>query len=94
MRRIVYSDRARRELIEIFVWIARDNMNAANRVLARIEATVEGLADFSTGRQVRLADTFDKVVVGQPYIVTYSIVGSVLTILTVRHTSRRPLGES
>ena len=92
MKRILYSRRARQDLVEIFVWIAREDSQAAERVLSRIEAAIEGLADFQTGRRGRLKNTFDKVVAGQPYIATYRIDRATITIVTIRHTSRRPLG--
>lgn len=97
MRRIRYDTDALADLDEIFRYIAEDSPRAAQSVLRQIRATIEGLTEFSTGRRGRVAGTLDKVVVGQPYIVVYSIddddpTDRCIDILTVRHTSRRPLG--
>ena len=102
MRRIVYDRAVGFDLDNIYDYIVDRNPAAAGRVVDRILKTIEGLADFSTGRPGTVAGTRVKVVPGYPYVVLYAIETSgpgddaqqTLRILTVRHTSRRPLGES
>jgi toxin ParE1/3/4 len=92
MRRIRYDEAAVLDLNSIFEWIAAENPAAADRVLDRIVVTIERLSDFAVGKPGRIAGTFDKVVVNLPYIITYELDDDGLTVLAVRHTSRRPLG--
>lgn len=83
---------ALRDLNEIFDWIAAENPSAAERVLHDIDLTIEGLRQFATGRPGRIEGTFEKVVVGNPYIVVYQLrrydEQETIVILYVQHTSR------
>ncbi len=45
MAEIVFSPRARRDLIEIWIYIAEDDIDAADRLVALIEGAIAGLAD-------------------------------------------------
>ncbi|WP_245479700.1 type II toxin-antitoxin system RelE/ParE family toxin [Hansschlegelia zhihuaiae] len=72
MRDIRIETVARDDLDRIFAWIADENPAAAERVLDRIDKTIRGLADFSTGRPGRLPGTFEEIVPGLPYIVIYA----------------------
>ena len=44
MAEIVFSPRARRDLIEIWIYIAEDDIDAADRLLDLIEEAIDGLA--------------------------------------------------
>ncbi|WP_020177583.1 type II toxin-antitoxin system RelE/ParE family toxin [Methylopila sp. M107] len=97
MRQIRFDEGVAAELDEIFDWILNDNPAAARRVLLRIMSTIDGLKDFSTGRIGRIAGTREKVVVGYPYLIVYSLATTgngeeTIDIHSIRHTSRRPLG--
>jgi addiction module RelE/StbE family toxin len=78
------------DLSEIGDFIARDNLNAASRVLQSIRDQVRSLEDQpQTGRPGRIEGTRELVHPRYPYIVAYRIVGNNAEILAVRHTSRR-----
>lgn len=60
------------DLRHIGEWIAKDDPAAATRVIDRIFADIERLAHFPLiGRPGRVAETYEWVVVGLPYIVVY-----------------------
>jgi toxin ParE1/3/4 len=88
--RIVWLRRAILNLDEAALWIAKDNLPAAVRVVARIRQTRERLADHpESGRPGRIAGTRELVVAGLPYIVAYRAHAGRIGILRVLHTSRR-----
>jgi plasmid stabilization system protein ParE len=72
--------------------ITADNPSAARRVADRIRDTGAALGDRATGRPGRVAGTYEKLVVGLPYIIAYSITNKggreVISILRVIHTAR------
>ena len=88
MRRIVWSNEARREFIDAVAYIARDDQAAARRMRGRIDAAVQGLSDRSTGRPGRVPGTHEKSVTGAPYIIAYAVDASTVTILRVVHGAR------
>jgi toxin ParE1/3/4 len=98
MRPVVWSEEARQDYFEILHYIASDNPFAAERVIDAIEEAGNGLSEFATGRPGRVAGTYEKLVVGLPYIVAYSIARSggreIISIVRVIHTARNwPSGE-
>ena len=66
--------------------------DAARRVANRIAEAVEGLAQRNTGRPGRVEDTFEKSVVGLPYIVAFAVEVhdgvERIVVLRVIHTAR------
>lgn len=90
MKHVQWSDDAVADLERQVVHIAKDNPAAARRVATRIRETGDRLSEFATGRQGRVAGTYEKSVAGLPYIIAYALNGddTVLTILHVIHTSR------
>ena len=86
--KVVFARSASRDLESIRSYIARDDPEAARRVIARIEQAVRRLETFPySGRQgprgIRLLS-----VTGLPYIVIHRIDGSLVKIVAIFHTAR------
>jgi toxin ParE1/3/4 len=92
MRPVVWSEDAQQDYFDILHYIASDNPFAAESVVDAIEKAGNDLSEFATGRPGRVAGTYEKPVVGLPYIVAYSITskgsGEVISILRVIHMAR------
>jgi addiction module RelE/StbE family toxin len=74
----------------IFDYIEADSPHAAVRVDDRIEAHVEGLAQFpEMGRAGRIDGTRELVISGTPYIAAYRIIGDTVRILRVLHGAQQ-----
>jgi toxin ParE1/3/4 len=86
--KIVYLRSALRDLEAIRNYIAKFDVNAADRVVARIKQAITRLEDFPySGRSgpagVRLLS-----VTGLPYIAIHRVSGDTVKIVAVFHTSR------
>lgn len=91
--KIAFAARARRELVQIAAHIGVESPTGARRIVNRLLDRIGDLADLPLqGRPGRLAQTRELVVTRTPYIVIYRVGDNVVTVLSVRHTSRRPLG--
>ncbi len=93
MRRVVWSKHAHDDFRGIIGYIAQDDPAAARNVAVRIDRTIQTLAATPTGRQGRVSGTYEKVVRGMPYIVTYTLgdepkAHESVTILRVIHGAR------
>ncbi len=93
-RRVVWAETARDDYLNVVRYIAERDPDAAARVAERIETTATSLAAFTTGRPGRVRGTYEKTVVGLPYILAYEIVvhpegGESVAILHVVHGARR-----
>ena len=73
MRRVVWSQHAHNDFRDVIGYIAQDNPAAADNLAARIDQTVQALAAMPTGRKGRVSGTYEKVVRGMPYIITYAL---------------------
>jgi plasmid stabilization system protein ParE len=99
VRRVVWSDAARHDYIEIIRYISEDDPFAAESVAKRMEAAALKLGRSPIGRRGRIAGTYEKVVAGLPYFIAYAIGpspagGEVVTILHVIHGARHwPAGQ-
>ena len=93
---IRWTDQARRHLSDLYVYIAEEREDAAERQLQAISGAVETLADFPLiGRVGRCAGTRELVVQGTPYVVAYRLRGGEIQILAVLHGAQRwPLAFS
>ena len=95
MRRIIWSPRAtatyRREVLD---YLEQQGEAALRRVRGDIERTIEILSQRPLGRPGRIPGTYEKLVVGQPYIVVYTLMPSDdggeddLVIMRIVHTAR------
>lgn len=93
MRRIVWTEAARRDIGQIFSYIAGKNPSAAMIVRDRLHEAVVSLGVLPTGRPGRVTSTYEKVVTGLPYIVAYSLDidadgAPILTVLRLIHGAR------
>lgn len=71
-------------------YIARDNPDAARRVVAAIERSVAVVARYpASGRPGRVDGTRELVVPGAPYILPYRVRGQAVEILRVLHAARK-----
>jgi toxin ParE1/3/4 len=87
--RIIWSETAIANLIEIHRYIERDQPAAARRMAQRILASVERLAEHShLGRPGREPETRELIVPGTPYIVPYRIHRDRLAILAILHAAQ------
>jgi toxin ParE1/3/4 len=78
------------DLREAGLYIAADNIEAADRMAARTIEAVEYLIDHpNIGRPGRLSTTRELVVSGTPFIVVYWVRGAAVQILRVLHHARR-----
>ncbi|WP_313903308.1 type II toxin-antitoxin system RelE/ParE family toxin [Rhizobium laguerreae] len=72
--------------------MAKDNPDAAERVVDAIEDAGKKLGEFATGRPGRTTGTYEKSLTRLPYIISYelrSIAGrESVVILRVIHTAR------
>lgn len=60
MRRVVWSEHARTDFLDVIAYIAQDNPSAAARVAARIDTTIRALSAAPTDRKGRVSDTYEK----------------------------------
>ncbi len=94
MRRIVWTAQGRRHFrrdVEDYLTTLPEAV--ARRVLNDIDRALQILAERPIGRPGRVVGTYEKSVVGQPYIVTYKLVprddgDDDILILRVIHTAR------
>jgi plasmid stabilization system protein ParE len=98
-RPVVWSDAAFSDLNKGIAYIAERNPAAARRVLTEIEEAASALGEAAIGRPGRVTGTYEKVVVGRPYIIAYALDPQPngierVVILHVIHTARNwPHGE-
>ena len=71
-------------------YIARDNPEAASRVVDAIVTAVERLAEFpAMGRAGRVPGTRELVVADTPYVIPYRVRAGSVEVLRVFHAARR-----
>ena len=88
--RLHYRRGALRDLEEIHSYIAADDGPAASAVIRRIRASVQRLELFPySGRESRIAGTFELVVPGLPYIVAYTVEDDDIDIRAIYHGARK-----
>ncbi|MGA1805149.1 type II toxin-antitoxin system RelE/ParE family toxin [Rhizobium sp. HT1-10] len=90
MHSIIRTDRADEDLIEIWSYIAADNISAADRVLDAIEARWDNLArhPYSGVARDDIAPGIRHLVSGE-YLTLYRLSGSAIEIVRVLHGRRR-----
>jgi toxin ParE1/3/4 len=88
--RIVWSETAIANLVEIRKFIEQDKPVAARRLAQRTLDSVERLAEHPhLGHPGREPETRELIVAGTPYIIPYRIYRSRLCILAVLHAAQR-----
>lgn len=89
-RTLRWTRRALRRLDQIGARISRDNPAAAARVIARLVAVVDALADHpAMGRIGRLEGTRELVLADIPYIIPYRVTPAHIDILTIMHAAQQ-----
>jgi toxin ParE1/3/4 len=73
VRAVFWSSDALHDLNSVIAYIATENPQAALDVINKIEAAGNALGEMATGRKGRVSGTYEKVVVGLPYIMAYAI---------------------
>jgi len=87
--RITWAPEARRQIHEIWHYIALDDPQAADRMVTRLVRAVEKLAHFPhLGRPGR-ENSRELVVSGTPFVVVYRVEGEEIRIGTVVHGAQR-----
>jgi toxin ParE1/3/4 len=87
--RITWAPEARRQIHEIWHYIALDDPQAANRMVTRLLRAVEKLAHFPhLGRPGREGSR-ELVVGSTPFVVVYRVEGEEIRIGTVVHGAQR-----
>lgn len=82
--------RALENLDEEFAYVARDDPEAAARLVERIASSVERLKNHpASGRPGRLPNIRELVIAGTPYIIPYRMRGQTVEILRVFHGARK-----
>jgi toxin ParE1/3/4 len=73
VREVRWSVAALEDLESVLVHIAADNPTAAFAVIDKLETIGTQLGEMATGRKGRVSGTYEKPVVGLPYILAYAI---------------------
>jgi toxin ParE1/3/4 len=85
-----YKARALRDIEAIHNYIAKDDLLAAKRVVARIERSISRLALYPfSGRPGVVVGTRILVVPGLPYMAIYRVHDEMVDIIAVLHTARQ-----
>jgi toxin ParE1/3/4 len=86
--------RALKNLDEEAEYIARDDREAAARIVERIATAVERLASYpASGRPGRVPGTRELVIAGTPYVIPYRVRRDTVEILRVFHGRRKWPGK-
>jgi plasmid stabilization system protein ParE len=93
VRHVVWSQDALDDANELVAYIATDNPAAADKVLDHIELTARRLGRQAIGRRGRVEGTYEKSVIGLPYVIAYAIRSrpngaEQIVILRLIHTAR------
>jgi toxin ParE1/3/4 len=99
VRDVVWSEAALDDADSIVAYIAADNPDAALKVIHQIEGDANRLGRMAIGRPGRVAGTYEKSVIGLPYILAYALQSlpsgeECVVILRVVHSARNwPKGQ-
>lgn len=90
MRRVVWSDQAREDLVVIREYLAIVSPAAARELTAALITLSEGLCEFpNRGRPVRLG--LRELTSLRPYVIRYAVLDEEVRIVTIRHSARKPM---
>jgi addiction module RelE/StbE family toxin len=89
-RTLRWTRRALARLDQIGGYIAKENPEAAARVITRIVTAVDALAEQpGIGRPGRIRTTRELVLADIPYIIPYRVTDGYIDILTVMHAAQQ-----
>jgi toxin ParE1/3/4 len=94
MRKLLIKRQARVDLLDIWDYIAADNVTAANRVLQKLDAAMRGLADMPGKGHTRaeVRDPRYRFWTVYSYVIAYRYDDTTLTVVRVVH-GRRNFGR-
>lgn len=88
--KIVWSQHALRDLMEVEAFVADDKPEAARRLAQKIYLSVSQLSEFpEAGRPGRRPGTREVIVAGTPYWVPYRIRKRGIEVIAVLHGRRK-----
>ena len=88
--KIVWTEPARQDLRQVFIYIAKDSPKAAAKVLSLIKERTILLQDNPhLGRTGRVDGTRELIITGSPYILPYRLKENQIQILAVFHSARQ-----
>ena len=88
--KLLWHPSADQDFAELILFIAEDDLTAALRVEAEILRQVALLADYPMiGREGRVRNTRELVILGTPYLVAYRVTQEDLEVLSIFHGARR-----
>jgi toxin ParE1/3/4 len=88
--KVKWLRQALRNIEKIHEYISRDNPEAAQELVRKIQMASERLVEFpQMGRVGRVVDTRELVIPQTPYLVIYRLHGDAVEILRVLHGARR-----
>jgi len=88
--RLIFSARARQELMATQRRIAKDSPEAAQKLRDRLAKAIEQLTQFAgMGRPGRIAGTRELVVPGTRYVVPYRVREDTVEIIAVYHSTQK-----
>ena len=90
MRRVLIKPRVRVDLLQIWNYIAADNIVAANGILDQLEQAIRGLAEFPGKGHTRkdVQQKHYRFWSVRPYVIGYHYDASTITIVRVVHGQR------
>ncbi len=91
--KIKWSPEARRQISEIWHYIAIDNPHAADRMVTRLVAGIEKLVHFPNLGHPGREDSRELVIGGTNFIVVYRLDGEEIKIGSVLHGAQRSTTE-
>jgi toxin ParE1/3/4 len=91
MRRIIFAKQARKDLVEIWKYICKDNADAAGRVIDRVEAAVRDLAEMPGMGHIHhdIVDPRYRVWRVYSYLIAYRADAKTLNVARIIHGARR-----
>jgi len=87
--KVIWTDQAITDVVEIVGWISADKPYTAARVAEELLRSGNRL-DLFPGRGRAIPQGRRELVVLPPYLIRYRIEGDQVTILEIRHAARRP----
>ena len=88
---VIIAEAAYDDLDYIYAWVAKDSGTAADAVVNRILVSAKRLGDFPhIGHAGRLAETYEWIVPGLPYVVVYKLQPAykVVIVIAIFHCAR------
>jgi toxin ParE1/3/4 len=97
--KIKYAPAAVDDMDEVFSYISRDNIGAAEMMLTKLDKGIAGLAEFShmgsvlSDEEYTLVKRGYRFIVIHPYLVFYTTTGNTVIIHRILHSRRDYLRE-